>query len=183
MEVLRQTIAHKEGKVKGVSTQLQTQEALLQMLPLQATKPDPCGELEVEEELQRLTEALKIAELRSMLVEAKDGKQAAQRQMETAQLESRLLQEFTIELGAARQRPPLKPKPPAVRQPPSVKPRTAVRQPPPVKPRTAVRQTPPVKPRTAVRQPPPVKPRTAVRQPPPVKPRTAVRQPQVSLAS
>ena len=142
MEVLKQTIAHKEGEVKGLSTQLQTQEALLQRLltqPPQATKPDPRRELEVEEELQRLTEALKFAELRARLVEAEGGKQEAQRQMETAQLESRLLREFTIELRAARQPPPLKPKP-TMTQPPTVKPKPAVSQPPTVKPKPAMRK-------------------------------------------
>ena len=128
MEVLRQTIAHKEGEVKGLSTQLQTQEALRQRLltqPLLATKPDPTQELEVEEGLQRLTE--EVAELRVRLVEAEGEKQEAQRQMETAQLESRLLREFTIKLRAARQPPPLKPKP-AVSRPPTVKPKPAVRK-------------------------------------------------------
>ena len=128
MEVLRQTIAHKEGEVKGLSTQLQAQEALRQRLltqPLLATKPDPTRELEVEEGLQRLTE--EVTELRTRLVEAEGEKQEAQRQMETAQLESRLLQEFTIELRAARQPPPLKPKP-AVSRPPTVKPKPAVRK-------------------------------------------------------
>ena len=126
MAVLRQTITHKEGEVKGLSIQLQTQEALLQRLltqPPQAMKPDPRRELEVEEELQRLTE--EVTELRARLVEAEGGRQEAQRQMETAQLESRLLREFTNELRAARQ--PLKPKP-AVSQPPTVKPKPAVRK-------------------------------------------------------
>ena len=128
MEALKQTIAHKEGEMKGLCTQLKSQEALLQGLlthPPPVAKPDPTQDLEVEEELKRLT--IEVAELRARLVEAEDVKQEAQRQMEVAQLESRLLQEFTTELKAARQLSTDIPKP-AVRQLPTVKPKPLVRK-------------------------------------------------------
>ena len=121
MEALRQTIALKEGEVKGLCTQLQSQEALLQKLltqPPPVAKPDPTQELKVEEEFEGLT--IEVAELRARLVEVENMKHEAQRQMEVAQLESRLLLELTTELRAARQPPTVKPKP-EVRQPPTVK--------------------------------------------------------------
>ncbi len=158
MEVLKQTIALKEGEVKGLHTQLQSQEALLQRLltqPLQNAEPDPTQELEVEEELKGLT--VEVAELRARLVEAEDVKQEAQRQMEVAQLESKLLLELTTELRAARQPPTVKPKP-TVRQPPTVKPKPTVRQPPTVKPKPTVRQPPTIGPKPGVRQQSSVKP-------------------------
>ena len=83
MEGLEQTMALKEGEVKGLHTQLQSQEALLQRLltqPLPDTQPGPTQELEVEKELEGLT--LEVAELRARLVEAEDRKLEAQRQME-----------------------------------------------------------------------------------------------------
>ena len=110
MEALKQTVALKEGEVKGLYTQLQSQEALLQKLltqPSPVAKPDLTQDLEVEDELKGLT--VEVAELRVRLVEVENMKQEAQRQMEVAQLESRLLQEFTTELRAARQRPTDKP--------------------------------------------------------------------------
>ena len=55
----------------------------------QIANPDPSRELKVEEERQRLTE--KIAELTERLIEAEDGKQKVQRQMETTKLELELV--------------------------------------------------------------------------------------------
>ena len=140
MEGLKQTIALKEGEVKGLHTQLQSQEALLQRLltkPLQDTQPDPTQELEVEEELKGLT--VGVAELRARLVEAEDVRQDAQRQMEVAQLESELLLELTTELKAARQPPPVKCKQ-AVRQPPAIRRKPAVKQVHPNESKPVVRQ-------------------------------------------
>ena len=120
MDILKQTIAHRDGEVKGLFTQIQSQEALLQRAlsqPVQATKPDAARELEVEEEMQRLT--IEVSELRTKLIQAEDEKLEAQRQLEAGQLATRLLRDFMCEIKPNP--PPIPPKP--ARKPPPIPPK------------------------------------------------------------
>ena len=103
---LKETVAYQEREVQRLSAELRSREALLQPLLMQLsqsqmTRPDHTQEMKSKEELQRLSE--EVSELRSKLYRAEDAKQEAQRQMETAELKSRLLQEFIRE---SRQTPP-----------------------------------------------------------------------------
>ena len=107
---LKETVAYQDGEVKRLSAELRSREALLQSLLMQlsqATKPDHTQELKSKEELQRLTE--EVSELRAKLFRAEDAKQEAQRQMEAAELKSRLLQETVREYRQTP--PPVLPKP------------------------------------------------------------------------
>ena len=107
---LKETVAYQDGEVKRLSAELCSREALLQSLLTQlsqATKPDHAQELKSKEELQRLTE--EVSELRAKLFRAEDAKQEAQRQMEAAELKSRLLREIVRE--SMQTPPPVLPKP------------------------------------------------------------------------
>ena len=97
MANLKETVAYQDREVKRLSDELRSREALLQTLLMQLsqTRPDHTQELKSKEELQRLTE--EVSELRAKLYRAEDVKQEAQRQMEAAELKSRLLQEIVRE--------------------------------------------------------------------------------------
>ena len=110
MANLKETIAYQDAEVKRLSAELRSREALLQSLLMQlsqATKPDHAQELKSKEELQRLTE--EVSELRAKLFRAEDAKQEAQKQMEAAELKSKLLQEIVRE--STQIPPPVPPKP------------------------------------------------------------------------
>ena len=117
MAKLKETVAYQDGEIKRLSAEVRSKEALLQTLLMQlsqsqTTRPDHTQELKSKEELQRLTE--EVSKLRRKLYCAEDAKQEAERQMEAAELKSRLLQEFVRE---SRQPPP--PVPPKRKNPTS----------------------------------------------------------------
>ncbi len=152
---LKQTVAYQDAEVQRLSAKLRSKEALLHVQILlmqlsQATKPDHTQELKSMGELQRLTE--KVSELRVKLLYAEDAKQEAQRQMEAAELKSRLLQEIVREY---RQNPP--PVPPRQLQRLAPKLQESRNPPPPVPPKQLQRQAPKLQ--ESKQAPPPVPPR------------------------
>ena len=108
---LKEIVAYQDGEVKRLSAEVRSKEALLQPLLMQLsqsqmTRPDHTQEMKSKEELLRLTE--EVSELRRKLYRAEDAKQEAERQMEAAELKSRLLQEFVRESGQTP--PPVPPR-------------------------------------------------------------------------
>ena len=89
MNALKESIAHKDGEVKGLSSQLQAKDDLLQKLLAQSTHA-------TQEQLQRLT--AEMSELRNRLSKAEDEHQKAQLQMYTARLKHELLQNVVTTL-------------------------------------------------------------------------------------
>ena len=103
IDLLKQTIANQDEEVKSLLTEFRAKEALLRMQLSQGTKPDPTQQLK----LQRLTK--EVSELRAKLIHAEDAKKEAERRMEAAELESRLLQKIMRE--NMRSPPHVPPKP------------------------------------------------------------------------
>ena len=89
MNSLKESVAHKDGEVKGLSAKLQAKDNLLQKLLAQSTYV-------AQEQLQRLT--AEMSELRNRLSKAEDEQQKAQLQMDTAQLKHELLQDVVATL-------------------------------------------------------------------------------------
>ena len=93
------TISQREEKIKTLSHQLQTQEALIAQLECESAiikDGNAKQQLELEEHILEVTN--EAAELRDKLKEVEESKQEAVRDMETVQTENVLLQNWMIEL-------------------------------------------------------------------------------------
>lgn len=93
-------VSQKEGEIKILSQQLQEQEALIAKLDQKlaaAREGSAKEELELEQGILKATD--EAADLKNKLEDAEEGRQEAVREVEAAQMESKLLQSWMTQLS------------------------------------------------------------------------------------
>ena len=93
-------VSQKEGEIKILSQQLQEQEALVAKLDQKlaaAMEGSAKEELELEQGIFKATG--EVADLKTKLEDAEEGRQEAVREVEAAQMESKLLQSWMTKLS------------------------------------------------------------------------------------